>query len=60
MPPSRCWADYHEQFEFGTAEWARHYLAPSATCMLPASHAGRHEWTHDDKVIVRFPVREKP
>ena len=55
---SHCWADYHEQFPFGSHEWAEHYLDTSATCLLQEGHDGPHEWTPDDQIVVTFPEAE--
>ena len=31
----------------------------SQTCMLPDGHAGPHEWSRDDQVLVAFPGADK-
>lgn len=58
-----CWKGKDEVTREATGEdYARpedmHY-----TCMLPAGHAGPHEWTHDGDIIITFPpqlTKEKP
>ena len=54
----RCWKDRHEHATevhgFGSPEWAESHLADSATCMLDAGHDGPHEFTPDDRIVIRI------
>ncbi len=59
--PNPCWASYHEQWEYGSAEWAIHGDDPGATCLLPEGHLGPHQWTPNSDIIIRLtPAPDSP
>lgn len=49
-----CWADWRSTLEVGSEAWNQSWAGPNKTCLLPAGHAGPHEWTPDDEIRVRF------
>jgi hypothetical protein len=61
MAELHCWASRNDTWDlgFGSKEYIdawveREFDSNSATCLLPAGHAGAHEWTPDGDFVIEF------
>jgi hypothetical protein len=55
-----CWADYSSCMYAGLAPFDDDLYSVGGTCLLPAGHAGPHEFTRDDEIVVTFAPRKEP
>jgi len=60
-----CWAGHLDSLGFGSEAWLDEAVRQierdgwdvpfrDGTCLLAAGHAGPHEFTPDDEIVVRF------
>ena len=59
-----CWKDYRdwvkETYGLLSGEYIDSFNEWPATCMLPAGHAGPHEWTPDSETAIKFLPKPEP
>jgi hypothetical protein len=55
-----CWADYGFCMLAGLAPFDADLYSVGGTCLLPSGHAGPHEFTRDDEILVTFAPRKEP